>query len=82
MNEDITQLELVRITEKGFLHIVGKDGVVEIHITNDGRGPMGFYDRIHVFIHSENDERILDEHRIYPAHMCLGWKVLEIEDVP
>jgi len=51
--------------------IVAKTGfgdVERIFITADGRGPMGFYDRIHIIYRGE-------ESLIFPAHNCISWRV-------
>ncbi len=39
------------------------DGVVEIYLIADGKGPMGFYDRVHVI-------NLDESHLIFPAHNC------------
>jgi hypothetical protein len=39
-----------------------------IVLRRDGHGPMGYYDRIHIFTSSHN-------HLILPAHNANGWRM-------
>ena len=48
--------------------IVGNNGIAEIYMIADGKGPMGFYDRIHVIPES-------DDPWVLPAHHCEQWEV-------
>ncbi len=47
---------------------VGHSGVVRIVLRPDGSGPMGQYDRIHVF--NENGRKL-----VFPAHFVQGWSI-------
>lgn len=53
--------------------IVDRDGLIAdgVWMENDGRGPMGFYDRVHM--------ATAEGEKIYPAHFCRGFTIL-IED--
>lgn len=46
---------------------VGHAGVTKIVLRDDGSGPMGQYDRIHIF--NENGRRL-----VFPAHHVSGWE--------
>lgn len=47
--------------------VAGRDGCSRIDLVNDGLGPMGYYDRIHVELERETI--------IYPAHLVSAWSV-------
>ena len=43
-------------------------GIEEIIKSNSGRGPMGYYDCIHVYTEGA--------HLVFPAHFCIEWEVM------
>ena len=51
----------------GATAMAGRSGILQIELRNDGEGPMGWYQRIHVY--HENGA-----HDVYPAHNVSGWR--------
>jgi hypothetical protein len=52
----------------GGMTLVGSSGVTRIVLVADGNGPMGHYDRIHVYNGN-------GKHLVFPAHHVSGWSV-------
>lgn len=65
------EIELKQMWEADGGYIVSKNAD-RIVLIADGRGPMGWYDRIHV--HQG------DKHFIFPAHNVQGWEEVQCRD--
>jgi len=58
-------------------HVIDEECVTKIWLCNDGCGPMGYYDRIHIFCVWEPDDNSGEVlWKTIPAHMVDGWEVL------
>ena len=72
MSEDKKKIDALSIN--GNTYIVEDGYCVDIYMLTDGNGPMGHYDRIHLFLnhsprHGE-DLKLNPRHQIIPAHNC------------
>ncbi len=71
MSEQNFRAELASVfwTQGGELN-VGSLNVERIVLVIDGHGPMGNYDRVHVFYKG-------GKHQVFPAHNCEGFEYRE-----
>ena len=67
--------------ERGEFLAVGSHGVTRIVLVTDGCGPMGSYDRIHVF-RACYGVPPSDVHEIHTAHNVFGFRLAEPEQTP
>ena len=51
-------------------------GVERIVLVADGQGPMGHYDRVHVYLTNDKLGALREtKHLVFPAHFIQGWRV-------
>lgn len=63
MSNDKIRIPLLRMFNGNHYVVGASNGCSQIYLSDDGRGPMGWYDRVHVLFGD-------DRHLVFPAHHC------------